>query len=62
MIVNTQHAFKVLFQSSFCDVGNMFFCQLFNIYFNILNSLRDIHCTESFLCLSGLNLQAELMV
>lgn len=60
MIVNIQQAPNLLFQNSFCDAEDMFFFQLLNIYFNILNNLRNIHCTETFLLLSGLNLPAQI--
>lgn len=38
MIVNMQQALNLLFQNSFCDEEEMFFCQLLNIYFDILTS------------------------
>lgn len=60
MIVNIQQALNLLFQNSFCDAEDMFFCQRLSIYFNILNNLRNIHRTETFLHLSGLNLQAQI--
>lgn len=48
MIVNIQQALNLLSQNSFCDAEDMFFCQLLNIYFNILNNLGNIHCTKPF--------------
>lgn len=60
MIVNIQQALNLLFQNSFCNVEDMFFCWLLSICFNILNNLRNIHCTEAFPLLSGLNFQAQI--
>lgn len=60
MTVNIQQALNLLSQNSFCDLGDMFFCQLLNIYFNMLNNLRNIHRTKTFPCLSRLNLQAQI--